>query len=160
MNRQVNRSTAAFAALVLMAAIGSLPASAADDSQMLERMTAWEKAYNAGDAAGVATHYAMDATRMGYQVPAVSGRDAISDSIVQTREAGVAKVKLTLGGSETAGNMGWAHGTYTLMDADGNKLQHGKWMNVSKRIKGNWMIQADMWNTNEPDPAPAPAHNH
>ncbi len=43
--------------------------------------------------------------------------------------------------------MGWGHGTYVLMDADGSTVEQGKWMNVSKKVGGKWLIHCDIWNT-------------
>lgn len=47
--------------------------------------------------------------------------------------------------------MTWGHGTYRLMDAEGTTIQSGKWMNVSKKVGGTWLIHADIWNTDAPE---------
>jgi uncharacterized protein (TIGR02246 family) len=111
----------------------------------------WEQAFNSGDAEAVAAMYAEDGTRLPYQAAPLSGREAIITNIEETRAQGIVKVDLELVASESQGSIGWAHGTYVLMTADGAKTQEGKWMNVSKKVGGEWLIQADIWNTNAPE---------
>lgn len=41
-------------------------------------------------------------------------------------------------------------GTFAIMDADGNELDHGKWMNAIHKIDGKWMIEGDIWNSDVP----------
>ena len=54
-------------------------------------------------------------------------------------------------GSDSQGKLAWACGTYVLKTADGETVQEGKWMNVSKKVKGEWLTYSDIWNTNAPD---------
>jgi len=150
----MNRKTVTIVRCVamLMAALVASAAFAGDDpSNMAETIVTWEKAFNAGDAKAIAAVYAEDATRMPYQAPAISGQAAIAANISETRDQGIVKIELKLVGSETEGKMGWAHGTYHLMTADGATAQKGKWMNVSKKVKGKWVIQTDIWNTDTPE---------
>jgi len=95
--------------------------------------------------------YTKDAQRMPYQAPTVSGNSAIPANVEASYEAGAVKVKLAVLGAESQGNLGWGHGTYELMDSAGKTVQKGKWMNVSKKVDGKWLIHADIWNTNAPE---------
>lgn len=151
MHSNRKRRTISIAALCLVLSMATPVALAGDPSNMAERVTQWETAFNAGDDAAVAAMYAEDGARLPYQAPAVQGREAIVENIRASRERGIAKVDLELVGTETQGNLAWAHGTYVLMTADGTVAQKGKWMNVSKKIGGKWMIQADIWNTDAPE---------
>jgi ketosteroid isomerase-like protein len=146
-----NKTVGIVCAVTLLAALVGAPALAGDDSNIAERIVTWEKAFNAGDAKALAAHYTEDAARLVYQAPAISGRAAIMENIQATYELGLTKIDLEVLGSESQGNLAWAHGTYKLMTADGAIAQEGKWMNVSKKVKGAWMTQADIWNTNAPD---------
>jgi ketosteroid isomerase-like protein len=147
-----NKAMAGVCLAMLLAVLAGAPAIAGgDDSNMAERIVAWEKAFNAGDTKALAAHYTEDGARLVYQAPAISGRAAIMDNTQATIDLGLTKIKLTVAGSESQGNLAWAHGTYKLMTADGATAQEGKWMNVSKKVKGAWLIQADIWNTNAPD---------
>jgi uncharacterized protein (TIGR02246 family) len=136
---------------LLIATLAVAPALAGDASNMAQMVEEWEAAFNAGNAEAVAAMYTEDATRLPYQAPTISGRSAIAENIQANREQGIVKIELKLGGSESQGSMAWAHGTYHLMDADGTTIQKGKWMNVSKKVKGEWLIQSDIWNTDAPE---------
>ncbi len=43
-------------------------------------------------------------------------------------------------------------GTYEILGADGSHIDHGKWMNVSKKVGGKWLIHCDIWNSDMPVP--------
>ena len=137
---------AAAAALLLVAA----PTSAADKSDVVGRVQNWQASFNEGQAGAVAAQYTADATRMPYQAPALKGHAAIKRNIEETYALGIVKIELEVAGAESEGNMAWAHGTYVLKGADGTTMQQGKWMNVSKKVEGSWLIQADIWNTDGP----------
>jgi uncharacterized protein (TIGR02246 family) len=136
--------------LLAVLALGS-PALALDKSNIEMRVEAWQKAFNAGDAAGVAAHYTLDAVRMPYQAPILKGRQAIKAHIEATYERGITGVELHVLGSDSQGKLAWACGTYVLKTADGETVQEGKWMNVSKKVKGEWLTYSDIWNTNAPE---------
>jgi ketosteroid isomerase-like protein len=150
MHRTTNRTCLVVGAL-LVAALAVAPALAGDPSKMAERLAKWEGAYNAGDVKALAAHYTEDATRLPYQAPTISGRVAIADHTTAIRDQGAVKIELELLGAEAQGKIGWGHGTYHLMDAEGATIQKGKWMNVSKKVGGKWLIQSDIWNTDAPE---------
>jgi hypothetical protein len=52
--------------------------------------------------------------------------------------------------------MAYGRGTYEIMGADGSHIDHGKWINVSKRVNGEWKIHCDSWNSNMPVPGSTP----
>ena len=147
-----NRAVVGLCLAMLLVVLAGTPAFAGDDpTDLAGRIAKWEKAFNAGDVEALAAGYTEDASRMPYQAPTISGRAAIVKNITDTQALGLTKVELTVGGTETQGNLSWAHGTYHLMTADGATAQKGKWMNVSKKVKGEWLIAADIWNTDAPD---------
>ncbi len=138
--------------LVLLAlGLPGSPALAGDKSDFEGRLRAWQKAFDSGDAAAVAAFYTLDAVRMPYQAPTLKGRAAIQAHIESTFARGVASVELEVLGSDSQGKLAWACGTYALKTADGTKVQQGKWMNVSKKVDGEWLTYSDIWNTNAPD---------
>jgi len=115
---------------------------------------AWEAAYNSGDLAAVASMYLEDGMRMPPGMPIVTGREAIQAQIQQGVDRGLAKVKIeTVESHEVMGEWGFARGTFTAMDAEGNTLGNGKWVNVSKHVDGKWFTHFDIWNYDAPLPA-------
>lgn len=138
-------------AMLMAALVASAAFAGPDPSKMAETIVKWENAFNAGDAKAVAALYAKDAERLPYQAPIIIGPAAIAANITQTRDQEIVKIDLELDKSEAEGKMGWAHGTYILTNAEGATVQTGKWMNVSKKVEGKWVIQADIWNTDAPE---------
>ena len=112
----------------------------------------WEAAYNTGDASKVVVYYAEDGMRMPPNLPAVEGREAIAAQITQGMEAGAAKVRLETLEYMSSGDMGWARGTYVIMDPEGNEVENGKWMQVAKKIGDRWYAYRDIWNSDNPLP--------
>ncbi|MDH3626424.1 MAG: DUF4440 domain-containing protein [Acidobacteriota bacterium] len=137
--------------LVAMTALVTTPVVAGDASDNAGRIKVWTKAFNSGDVSAIAAGYTEDAVRMPYQMPAVTGRDAIVENIEAARAAGAASAKITLDEGESSGDHAWGRGRYELMDGDGNVIQTGKWLNVSKKVKGQWLIHRDIWNTDKPE---------
>lgn len=151
MRNNLDRIRVATVSLLLVSALLALPAVADDKSNMQERVKAWQAAFNAGDADALSRTYTPDAVRMPYQAPTLKGRAAIRAHFESTFEGGIAGVELEVLGADSQGKLAWACGTYVLKAADGSTVQQGKWMNVSKKVRGEWLIYSDIWNTNAPD---------
>lgn len=100
--------------------------------------------------AGVGPLYAEDAVRMPPNAVAYEGRKGVEDDLQARHDQGVAQIELAVGGAESQSDLGWGYGIYELPDADGKVLDSGKWMNVSRKIKGKWLIVRDIWNSNLP----------
>jgi len=138
--------------LIAVLLLAAAPAFAGDDpSDMAARAKSWEAAFNAGDVDAIAALYTEDGCRLAYQAPAVESRSEIPANIQATRDAGITEIKLAVVRAEAQGNMGWGRGTYQLMDGSGATVQQGKWMNVSRKVGGKWLIACDIWNTNAPE---------
>ena len=146
-----SRIITTLAVALLAATLTTSPALAGDKSDMAGRAKVWQEAFNSGSGKAVAALYTEDAMRMPYQAPTVSGNAALPANVQASYDAGAVKIKLEVLGAEAQGNLGWGHGTYELMDAEGKTIQKGKWMNVSKKVGGKWLIHADIWNTNAPE---------
>lgn len=143
--------------IVLVAALAILalaaPGFAGDDSNMAGTIEAWMTHYNAGELAGVAGLYTEDACRMPPHAATVNGREAIQAALETGREQGVAQVNLGLTMSTSSGDLASATGTFEILDADGNHIDHGKWMNLSTKTADGWKIRCDIWNSDMPMPA-------
>lgn len=66
------------------------------------------------------------------------------------KKLGLTRVKLGLTSTSASGDMAYGTGTYEILNAAGASVDHGKWMNVSKKVKGEWKISCDIWNSNVP----------
>ena len=149
------------AALVALAASG-IALAAGGDSAALEAVDqAWLKAFNSGDADGIAKLYDENALLMPPGSPALQGRAAIRAFLKDAMD-GAAKggVTFNLGpkpAGGVSGNMGWQSGTYTVTDKSGKVLEAGKYLSVSMKKGGKWVYVRDTWNADAPPPPPAPA---
>lgn len=139
------------AALSLALMLGT--AWAGDESDIGAKLMQWEAAYNSGNLSAVAALYAEDGCRMPPNQETADGRAAILAQLEGGKAAGP-QVKLGLTHSESNADLGFATGTYSIMGEDGAQLDQGKWMNVSRRGADDaWLIQCDIWNSNQPVPA-------
>ena len=138
--------------LMLGSILAAVPALAADKSDLAGRVMTWEKEYNAGNLAAIQSMYASDACRMPPNQKAVQGSEAVLGHLKWGKDQGWAKVKLAVTAAETSGDLGYGTGTYEITGADGSHIDHGKWMNVSKKSKGTWKIQCDIFNSDMPMP--------
>lgn len=138
--------------ILVCAVFVAAPVLAADQSDLAGRAATWVKEYNADNLNAVVALYAADGCRMPPNAETVHGSDAILAQLKSGKDNGGAKIKVTVTSAESMGDSGWGAGTYELTRADGTPIDNGKWMNVSKKVKGTWKIQCDMWNSNNPLP--------
>jgi uncharacterized protein (TIGR02246 family) len=132
-------------------------APAADEAAIRAQTLSWEKAYNAGDAKGVAAQYADDALLLPPGAPGVRGRAAIltffTKDVADSKAAGVVFVIDPRTEVGVSGNMGWESGTYKVT-IKGAAVESGKFLSVSRKKDGKWLYIRDTWNADAP-PAPA-----
>ena len=135
-------------------------AATADEAAIRAQTASWEKAYNGGDAKGVAAQYADDALLLPPGASGVSGKPAILEffakDIATSKAAGAVFVlnpKTDVGAS---GNMGWESGTYKVT-MKGAVVETGKFLSVSRKKDGKWLYLRDTWNADAPVAPAAPA---
>jgi uncharacterized protein (TIGR02246 family) len=145
--------TRAFAGgLVALALALPLPAfaQAGDVRPQVEKVSkAWEKAYNAGDAAGVAALYTKDAKVMAPGAEAASGTKAIQAYFAADMAGGV-KNALTTEDVVGFGDYALETGKWVATSADGKHLDHGPYMTLYKKEGGGWKLYRDTWNSAMP----------
>ena len=110
---------------------------------------AWEKAYNAGDAAAVAALYTPDAKLM------VAGAEPGSDpkAIQSLLAADIAlggKLTLTTVDVVGFGDYVLETGDWVAKDPDGKDVDHGPYLTIYKKVSGGWKIYRDMWTSSVP----------
>jgi uncharacterized protein (TIGR02246 family) len=136
--------------LVALALALPLPAFAQDSSDLHAQVgkmdQAWQKAYNAGDAAGITALYAKDATLMAPGAEPASGTSAIKALFVEDMKGG-AKNTLTTGDVVGFGDYVVATGKWVATSADGKHLDYGTYMTLYKKEGGGWKIYRDTWNS-------------
>ncbi|HUG00960.1 MAG TPA: nuclear transport factor 2 family protein [Longimicrobiales bacterium] len=149
------------ALLAAAMATAPAPALAQDEDQAAAEAAAaiavaneaWEEAYNAGDAAGVAALYAEDATVMAPNMEPVTGREAIQALMQAGFDAAPGfTTALETTSLEVAGDMAIEVGRYVAMDADGGHADHGPYMATWEKVDGEWKLAADIWNSSMPAP--------
>ena len=141
-------------ALVLMLStiLVAAPAVAADKSDIAGRVMTWEKEYNAGNLAAVRP--CTPAMPAGCRPTRKRCRAVkpILGHLKWGKDQAWAKVKLAVTSAESSGDVAYGTGTYEITGADGSHIDHGKWMNVSKKSGGTWKIQCDIFNSDMPMP--------
>ena len=153
----------AAAASLLVVTSGLAQAASPDEAAIRAQTTAWEKAYNGGDAKGVAALYAEDAVLMPPGAPPSNGRAAIQDyftkDVAASKSAGAVMVLNPKTDVGVSGKMGWESGTYKVT-VKGAVVETGKFLSVSRKTDGKWLYIRDTWNADAPPapaaPAPAP----
>ena len=156
----MNKSRHVFllALFALSACTPRSPDTAVDEAALKADPKAWMDAYNAGDADAIAALYADDALLMAPGTAGIVGPAAIREYIAG--DIAMAKGMTFHDDSNTgvgvAGDIGWASGTWSVTDASGAVVDKGKYLSVSRRIKGEWQLIRDIWNSDMP-PVTAPA---
>ncbi len=121
----------------------------------------WEDAANAKDVDRLVGGYTPDASLFPPNAPIVTGSQGIRTAWSQFVESPgfASSLQTTKVEISRAGDLAYAAGTYedTREDAEGNPVtDRGKWVTVSKKQPdGTWKVIADIWNSDEPAPAPA-----
>jgi len=118
-----------------------------DTRAQIEKMSqAWQKAYNAGDAAAVAGLYAKDAKLMPPGAEPASGSSTIQAFFTADIKQG-AKNALTTEDVAGFGDYALETGKWVATSADGKHLDHGQYMTLYKKADGGWKIVRDTWNS-------------
>lgn len=138
----------------------SQSAPEADSSVITDRSAEWERMLNEKDIDGIVDLYTDDARIMPPNGVTKTGKSAV-------REEFGAMINANLGGelrtleAKVAGDMGYRVGTYHL-NIGGVPVDTGKYIETWQRgTDGKWRISNDIWNSDNPPPAPEkPAMTH
>ncbi len=156
---------ARWAGVAVALAVCGLESSAADSAAEVSAIHAvdrvWVKAYNAGDVDTVAALYDEHSVLLPPGAPAANGRAAIRAYLAKDMaESSRGGFTFSLGAQPAggvSGDMGWASGTYTVIDRSGRVVETGKYLSVSRKKGGKWLYIRDTWNSDGPTAPPEPA---
>ena len=113
-------------------------------------LAAFAAAFNAGDAATMATYYTEDAYIMPPDAPLLQGREAIQGVWQSFIDAGITDMSLTSTVVEDHDNTVHEIGAFTLSVPDGNggvTQAVGKYIVIYERgADGNLYLDWDIWN--------------
>lgn len=115
-----------------------------------EKNDAFAKAFVTGDSASVINAYTEDGKIFPPNSDAVIGRAAIAGMISQYLKYGIKKFHdstTALYGNED--NL-IEEGTYFMGDDKGNTMDKGKYIDVWRKVDGDWKIYSNMFNTSMP----------
>ena len=148
-------------ALSACAPAGPPPVDATAEEAAVKAVTAaWLSAYNAGDVEKIVAMYAEDAVLMPPHSAVAAGHAGIRAFLTtDTAAAKAAGVKIVPGAATAgvAGDTGWESGSYTIADASGATVDSGSYLSVARKSNGKWLLVRDIYNSDRPLPAPAPA---
>jgi len=142
------RKAGLFLALALLALPGTVFAQHDDHAKAaLKEMTpSWQTAFNAGDAAAVATLYAQDGVLHPPNSAPVDGQANIEAFWAKGLENG-GSIELTTDDMYAMGDAAAETGMWVLTGADGSHADHGHYTLIYKMVDGKWKIASDMWNS-------------
>lgn len=142
------RIAAGLLALALALPLPAFAQAGAGDlgAQIAKIGQAWEKAYNAGDAAAVTALYATDAKLMVPGAEPGSGPKAIQRLIAADIALG-GKLALTTQDVVGFGDYALETGSWVATSPAGKHLDHGPYLTLYKKAGGGWKIYRDTWNS-------------
>ena len=145
----VNRLFGATVLLLLLCMACADPVQ--DEEQLRSRSQAWEDAFNAGDAKELAAIYSTDAMLLPPNSEFVKGRESIEELWAGFIEG--IQGKLEIEEVLLQGDLANLVGIY-ILEAEGEVVDKGKYIEVWKRVGGQWELYRDIWNTSLPQPEP------
>jgi uncharacterized protein (TIGR02246 family) len=111
----------------------------------------WAAAFNAKDAAKIASLYAEDAVLMPPNQPTVKGRANIEAHWKGEIQQGATNMQLNPVESSISGSQAFEAGTSTLT-LPGGQTERGKYLAILKRVGNEWKIAYDIYNSDAPPP--------
>lgn len=122
---------------------------AAAKKYIREKNKQFTEAHVSGDNLAIDTLFTLDAKSFPPNAEPVIGRDAISKLTAEYIKYGVSQFHEET--VEFYGNEDLLidQGNYTMTYGPDSTFEKGKYINVWKKVDGQWKIYSNMWNTNE-----------
>jgi uncharacterized protein (TIGR02246 family) len=113
---------------------------------------AFMEAFGRADATRMASLYTVGGQLLPPTSDFVTGRDAIQAFWQGAIDMGLKQAKLETVEVESHGDTAIEVGKYTLLGAEGQVADVGKYLVVWKTEGGVWKLHRDIWNTSQPSP--------
>jgi uncharacterized protein (TIGR02246 family) len=139
--------------LVLMPCLlGAALAAQADgtaDTAALEAATqAWADAFNARDADAMAALTTEDVVLLPPNAEPVRGREAVHATWRLATAKARTQIAVTTEETVIAGDVAWQMGVFAYSLPSGAVVSRGKFLEIWKRVDGQWKIHRDMFSGN------------
>ena len=131
--------------------IGCQQATLESNDTFAAKSPNWEKAFNDPDKDLGMAQYTEDAMLMPPGAPSMVGKQAIGEMFVGADAFG-ASLSLNTTEGFSSGDLGYALGEYTFTAPDGSIVDVGKYIEVHKRLNGEWLMHRDIYNSNVAPP--------
>jgi len=141
----------AFAAALLPQGSARAGDMAAEEAQIRALDTAWVETVASGDAVATAAFYAEDGMIMPTGSPAAQGREAVAavwQSLMGLPDFSLTFAPTNIVIAESA-DVAWETGTYDLAftGESGPVADRGKYVVTWKKVDGQWLVGADIFNS-------------
>ena len=107
----------------------------------------FEKNFASGDAQGIASLYTSDGIVLPPGAETQKGIDAIQNFWQVVMDMGIKGAHLETLEVDQEGETAIEMGQYELSDAEGQRMDQGKYIVIWKRQEGQWKLHKDIWNT-------------
>ena len=108
----------------------------------------YAQAMRTGDAEKVNSFYADDAIILAPGAPPIIGRAAILKGHQNSYKR--IRVEGTPTASEVSGDLGFVRGTYRNTWVETSNVQTGQFVEIWKRVNGQWKVYVDTWTVDRP----------
>lgn len=110
----------------------------------------FEATYASGDATGMGELYTDDGMLLPTGADFMTGKEEIAAFWKGAMDMGIKTAKLEIIELDQQGDTVIDVGRYSLMGADGQELDHGKYLVVWKRVDDGWKMHRDIFNSSVP----------
>lgn len=110
------------------------------------------EAFDKGDAKALASNYTANAKLYPSNSNVIEGPEAIEGFWGAVMKMGIKRAQMETVTAEKFGNIAIEEGRYKLFVEGDHLVDQGKYIVTWEKVDGQWKIQRDIWNTNNPAP--------
>ena len=144
---RATKSAVLAAAALLLA--GPAIAQETAKAEMMIKSSEWTAAFNRGDAESLSRLYAQDAVLMAPGSEPAVGRTAIATAMQAFIDTGV-QLQLEITDVMADGYLAAVTGKFVMTTAEGDHVDHGRYIEVWWKKDGQWHMHKDIFNSSMP----------